>query len=101
MTDYTSGFIVCRRALIADHEFVGDYGEYFIELVHYIDRSGVDIEEIPYESPPRTWGESKTGTTVAKLVRRGLRYLWMLMRLTFARRPSGRAGPALASRKRT
>jgi dolichol-phosphate mannosyltransferase len=100
VTDYTSGFIVCRRSLIANHDFVGDYGEYFIELMHYLELGGVEIREIPYQSPPRAWGESKTGTTVAKLVRRGLKYLWMLAWLNFARRPSGRASQALASRKR-
>jgi hypothetical protein len=100
VTDYTSGFIVCRRSLIAEHEFVGDYGEYFIELVHFLDRSGVAIRELPYESPPRTWGESKTGTNLPKLVRRGVRYLWLVLRLTLPRRVFGGAS-LVVSRKRT
>jgi dolichol-phosphate mannosyltransferase len=100
VTDYTSGFIVCRRDLLAGHEFVGDYGEYFIEIVYFLDRSGVEIRELPYQSPPRSWGESKTGTTIPKLVRRGVKYLWLLLRFMLPRRVFGRASLAV-SRKRT
>ena len=85
VTDYTSGFIVCRRDILAAHRLVGDYGEYFIELVYYLTRSGVDIVEIPYESPPRQWGESKTGSSLWLLFRRGLKYLWLTLRLHFPR----------------
>ncbi len=90
ITDYTSGFIVCRKELLAHHRFVGDYGEYFIELMFFLHQSGVDVKEIPFESPPRAWGESKTGATALKLFKRGIKYLWMVMRLflkkTFSRR---------------
>jgi dolichol-phosphate mannosyltransferase len=93
VTDYTSGFIVVRRDLLLPHRLVGDYGEYFIELVHYLIRAGVPIVELPYESPPRVWGESKTGSTLPKLFRRGLKYLWLMLRLQLRR--SGSSRPAL------
>ncbi|MDH3349002.1 MAG: glycosyltransferase [Desulfobulbaceae bacterium] len=80
-TDYTSGFIVCRRDILKDHPFVGDYGEYFIEVLYFIDRMGIKIMELPYQSPPRTSGESKTGTTIFKLMRRGVKYLILTIRL--------------------
>jgi dolichol-phosphate mannosyltransferase len=81
ITDYTSGFIVCRRDLVKDHELTGDYGEYFIELVYYLTRRGVDVQEVYYESPPRLSGESKTGASLVPLMRRGVKYLWLVGRL--------------------
>lgn len=83
ITDYTSGFIVCRRNLISEHRLVGDYGEYFIELMYYLSRCGVKIAEIPYVSPPRAWGESKTGASLGLLLRRGVKYAWLAFKLRF------------------
>ncbi len=74
-TDYTSGYIALKRELLADHPLEGDYGEYFIELLYFLERGGLAVKEISYESPPRTWGESKTGTTIFKLARRGVKYV--------------------------
>jgi len=81
ITDYTSGFIVCRRELIRNHRLTGDYGEYFIELMFYLTRRGVDLREVYYESPPRHSGESKTGASLLPLMRRGVKYLWLVGRL--------------------
>lgn len=96
ISDYTSGFIVCQRKLLADHKFIGDYGEYFIELMYYLDRTGVVIQEIPYESPPRRAGYSKTGTTIFKLMRRGVRYIIVVVRMTLPRRLLGKLSYARA-----
>lgn len=84
ITDYTSGFIVCRRDLLANHRLVGDYGEYFIELMYHLSRTGVQIREVPYVSPPRVWGESKTGASLGLLFRRGVKYLWLAFKLRFS-----------------
>jgi len=81
ITDYTSGFIVCRRDLLDNHSLTGDYGEYFIELMFYLTRRGVDLREVYYESPPRHSGESKTGASLLPLMRRGVKYLWLVGRL--------------------
>ena len=81
ITDYTSGFIVCRRELLGNHSLTGDYGEYFIELMFYLTRRGVDLREVYYESPPRHSGESKTGASLLPLMRRGVKYLWLVGRL--------------------
>ncbi|HYQ04307.1 MAG TPA: glycosyltransferase [Polyangiaceae bacterium] len=81
ITDYTSGFIVCRRDVLVNHVLTGDYGEYFIELVYYLNRHGVDLREVYYESPPRLSGESKTGANLPRLMRRGAKYLWLVGRL--------------------
>jgi len=87
ITDYTSGFIVCRRDLLQGHPLQGDYGEYFIELMYYLTRRGVDLREVYYESPPRQWGESKTGSNSILLIRRGVKYLWLVSRLIMNRSP--------------
>jgi dolichol-phosphate mannosyltransferase len=84
ISDYTSGFIICRAKELKRHRLVGDYGEYFIELTHYFSKTGIKIKEVPFESPPRVWGESKTGTTLSKLLRRGLKYVWLAVRLKFS-----------------
>lgn len=81
VTDYTSGFIVCRRELLIGHRLVGDYGEYFIELMCYLTRAGVDLQEVHYDSPPRKSGDSKTGANLFLLTRRGVKYLWLVGRL--------------------
>ncbi|MEO8902243.1 MAG: glycosyltransferase [Polyangiaceae bacterium] len=81
ITDYTSGYIVCRRDLLKDHRLTGDYGEYFIELMYYLTRRGVDLKEVYYESPPRMSGESKTGSSLIPLMRRGVKYIWLVSRL--------------------
>ncbi|MBA7703409.1 putative glycosyltransferase CsbB [subsurface metagenome] len=80
-TDNTSGFIVCRRDLISSHSLVGDYGEYFIELMYFFDRTGVNVKELFYEKPPRKSGKSKTSPNIIKLLCRGVKYLWMVIRL--------------------
>jgi len=83
MTDFTSGFIACKREYLMNHRLVGDYGEYFIELMHYFTHSGIEIREVAFESPARTWGESKTGTSLWKLAKRGIKYLKLAFVLRF------------------
>jgi len=99
ITDYTSGFIVCRRDLLASHTLRGDYGEYFIELMYYLSRKGVDVKEVFFESPPRQWGESKTGASYGLLIRRGVKYLWLVSRLTLPPSLFGRLSLATPSDK--
>ncbi len=97
ITDYTSGFIVCRRDLIAEHKLVGDYGEYFIELMYFLSRSQVNVIEVPYVSPPRVWGESKTGASLPLLFKRGIKYLWITLKLVL---PKGLFGNLSLARVR-
>ena len=80
--DWSSGFIVLRRSLLEGHELRGDYGEYFIDLIHHLlhHRNAV-VTEVPYVLGPRRHGESKTATHLAGLVRRGRKYLATLWRL--------------------
>ncbi|MEK7591225.1 MAG: glycosyltransferase [Patescibacteria group bacterium] len=81
--DYTSGFIAIRRSLLKSlPPLRGDYGEYFMELMYRVIKSeNVRIVEIPFVSPPRRTGQSKTGTTFRQLFRRGIPYFLMIPRL--------------------
>lgn len=81
ISDYTSGFIVIRRQLLAKHKLCGDYGEYFIELMHFLAQEKIAVYEVAYQSPARHWGESKTGASIWMLMRRGVKYLWLVIRL--------------------
>jgi dolichol-phosphate mannosyltransferase len=83
VTDFTSGFIICKSNLLHSHRLVGDYGEYFIELMHYFAGRNIKVYEVAFSSPPRNWGESKTGTTFFQLARRGVKYLALAVRLRF------------------
>lgn len=80
--DWSSGFIVLKRALLADYDLRGDYGEYFIDLIHtLIKRKGARVVEVPYVLTPRQIGESKTATNLWGLVCRGRKYLSTVARL--------------------
>ncbi len=87
INDFTSGYIVCRTSYLKNHQFLGDYGEYFLELMYYLSKNKIVIAEIPFVSPPRKHGESKTGTTLWKLGKRGIKYIAMAVRLKFYKVP--------------
>lgn len=77
--DVTSGYIVIdRRCLRRALPLEGDYGEYFIALMHRLGREGCRVAEIPYAFENRRFGESKTATTAAGYAVRGCRYLKMI-----------------------
>lgn len=80
-TDYTSGFIAIRRDVLQKIRLNGDYGEYFIDLLFRAILMGHPFIEIPYVNIPRRAGESKTGTSFRHLFRRGLPYLWTIVRM--------------------
>jgi dolichol-phosphate mannosyltransferase len=82
--DWSSGCIVLRRECLQDHALQGDYGEYFIALMHHLlHHRKARVVEVPYVLGPRLHGQSKTATNVVGLVRRGRKYLSMLWRLKF------------------
>lgn len=84
-SDYTSGFIAARRRVLQEFDLRGDYGEYFIDFMYRVIRSGkYRVCELPFVAPPRRSGESKTGTTLRQYVRRGGKYLWTVLRLRLA-----------------
>jgi len=88
--DYTSGFVAVRQPVLENIKLTGDYGEYFIELAYQGHRQGYRILEIPYISPARRKGISKTGTHAFHYLRRGSKYVWRTLKLRFSPKPSGR-----------
>ena len=98
VTDYTTGYLVARRALVGALGLRGDYVEYCIALIGDALRAGYRVREVPYRSVPRTHGESKTATNLAGFVRRGWRYLWTIAGLALVRsRPA--AGPGASAHR--
>jgi dolichol-phosphate mannosyltransferase len=81
--DYTSGFVVARRAIFERIELRGDYGEYCIDLLYRAHRAGWKVREIPYTCRPRHAGESKTATNPWGYIRRGTKYVTTILRLRF------------------
>lgn len=79
--DWSSGFIAIKNPVLRCHQFSGDYGEYFMELIFQLMRNGHKVREIAYTSPPRHSGTSKTASNLWGLWRRGHKYLLTLGRL--------------------
>jgi glycosyltransferase involved in cell wall biosynthesis len=73
--DMTSGFIIIERKLLNYNDFRGFYGEYFPILVKILSERNVLFYEQAYINLPRVNGQSKTGSTLSALLRRGLPYL--------------------------
>jgi dolichol-phosphate mannosyltransferase len=83
ITDYTSGFILARKAVFEKIELRGDYGEYCIDLLYRAKRAGFTIQELPYLCVPRVAGESKTALNAWGYLKRGVHYVNTLFRLRF------------------
>lgn len=84
-SDYTSGFIAVRSAVLKEIPLTGDYGEYFINFIYRAIRAKkYHICELPYVAMPRRSGESKTGTKLIHYLRRGTKYIRMVIKLRFS-----------------
>lgn len=83
--DYTSGFIAVKKKVLDAVPLCGDYGEYFIDLIHRARRRGFRIEEVPYLCRARKAGVSKTGTRFAHYLKKGWKYLGLTLRLKLSR----------------
>ena len=63
ITDYTSGYIMVHRKRLETIDYSGDYGEYFMELCGNLKPKMLHFE-VPFYSPPRKHGQSKTATHI-------------------------------------
>ena len=81
VTDYTTGYVCCRRDVLDRIDLRGDYGEYCIDLLHRARRAGYQIAELPYVFVSRTEGESKTAVNVLGFAKRGWRYIATIAKL--------------------
>ncbi len=73
--DYTSGFIVARRAKLQELALLGQHGEYFIHLWMQARRRAHRIVEVPYCAQSRLAGASKTIRTGSDYLIRSRQYL--------------------------
>jgi dolichol-phosphate mannosyltransferase len=79
--DWTSGFAVARRSILAALPLRGSHGEYFFDLWIRAEGAGAVVAEVPCRMLPRAHGRSKTAPTAAALVRRGAPYLLRALQL--------------------
>ena len=79
--DYTSGFIAAQRSVFDKITLRGDYGEYCIDLLARAQFMGLRVEEVPYVCGARLSGESKTATNVTAYLRRGWKYVVVVVKL--------------------
>ena len=84
--DWTSGFIAIRREIFKEVRLQGDYGEYFMYLMHYIIKSGYKVKEVPYVLFPRQRGTSKTSDGYVDLIAKGIGYIMAVLRLSIIKR---------------
>jgi dolichol-phosphate mannosyltransferase len=81
VTDYTTGFVCARRAVLEQIRLTGHHGEYCIDLLHRARKRGFRIVELPYRNTPRAHGESKTASGALGLLRTGWKYVVTSFRL--------------------
>lgn len=76
ITDYTTGFLAIKTSVVHRIPLRGDYGEYCIDLLVRAKRLGYTLKEIPYVSPRRKFGTSKTVP-----LRQGYGYIMTILKL--------------------
>ena len=81
--DWTSGFLVARRAALAGLPLRGRHGEYFFDLWIRAERAGARVVEVPCRMRPRMYGRSKTAPTIAAFARHGAPYIMRALELRF------------------
>ena len=79
--DLASGFVLASRDIVNKVGLRGNYGDYCIRFLYGAHRLGHEIREVPYICLVRRHGVSKTGTTLAQLLKRGLPYLTTPLRV--------------------
>lgn len=83
--DWTSGFIAVKSSVIKTIPLKGDYGEFFIEMMYRLLKKGYKVIEVPYELIPRQQGQSKTATNIFGFFRRGVKYVFCVLKLRFSK----------------
>jgi len=73
--DYTSGFVAVKKKVLERIILRGDYGEYFIDFIVRAFSQQFKICEVAYVCEPRKSGVSKTGQNMWDYIRRGRKYL--------------------------
>ena len=80
-SDWTSGFIALKKEIFRGRYLLGDYGEYFMYLVHHLIKLRYRVVEVPYVLMPRQRGTSKTSQSYAGMIFKGIKYIYAVVRL--------------------
>lgn len=81
VTDYTTGFLIAKTRVVESIPLRGSYGEYCIDFLVRAKRQGCTIREVPFISPPRRFGVSKTAPNIRILLSRSVGYAFTFLRL--------------------
>lgn len=80
--DYDSGFILMKRNVLDAVSIIPiGYGEYFIELMYDICRSGLKVCEIGYRFVDRAEGKSKSFPNIFAFICTGLKYVERIIKV--------------------
>lgn len=79
--DLASGFVVAAKRDVLRLGLQGSYGDYCVRFIYLAHRAGLQIIEVPYTCLVRRHGYSKTGTTLWGLVKRGIPYVLLPLRI--------------------
>ena len=79
--DLASGFIIARRNLVQSIGLNGSYGDYCVRFLFLAHKMGCPLCEVPYLCLVRRHGYSKTGTTLWGLIKRGIPYVMLPIKI--------------------
>lgn len=81
ITDYTGGFIFFKKNKIKKNFFKGDYGEYAIFFLYKCLKNQLKFTEFSCNFYDRKIGDSKTGLTNFKIINKGKKYLYIVLKI--------------------
>ena len=80
--DSTSGFILGPRLVLNQVPLSGGHGAYFPDMLEQLRYIGVQVVEVPYVIRLRQHGESKIGSSLLQVVKSGLPYLYLILKIS-------------------
>jgi glycosyltransferase involved in cell wall biosynthesis len=83
--DPATGFVLTSKKHLTANPLQGSYGDYCPRFLYESHLSKIEIVEIPYICLPRQFGVSKTGSNLLQLIKRGLPYVVMPLKIRFSR----------------
>lgn len=83
--DPATGFVLTRKKIVEENPLQGSYGDYCPRFLFISHQANFEILEVPYICLPRQFGESKTGSNLIQLVKRGFPYVLMPFKIRFVR----------------
>lgn len=79
VSDFTCGYSIFNKSKINKNFFKGNYGEFYIYFLSKCLEKKLKIKEFNIIFKDRQLGESKTGTTNFSIIKRGIKYLYVIL----------------------